>query len=183
MLLNSRAPSGGFAGMVNGMGPRCWRSGKPAVAAHQRCLPSASFRPQSSPHPLLTFPNPCYIIRLEVYMVNSPSRLNLRPVDPPAPGGWVRQPIHLPAPVTRPARGVDGPVTASPARNLRAETRFSRQIQPNPDKSRYFQISNSRCTACPPRQRTIADRRKWVPVLQTGNALGWHTQACARGFA
>ena len=131
----------------------------------------------------LTSPNLCYITRFEVYLVNSPSRPNLRPVDPPAPGGCVRQPIHLPAPGPHPARGGDGPATASPSRNLRAETRFSRQIQPNPDKSRHFQPPHSQRVARPPRQRPITNGRKRVPVLQTGNVLRWHTQACARGLA
>ena len=55
----------------------------------------------------LTFPNPCYITRLEVYMVNSPSRPNVRPVDPPPLGASVRHPFLLPPPAPRPARGED----------------------------------------------------------------------------
>ena len=44
----------------------------------------------------LTFQNPCYINRLEVYMVNSPSWPNVRPVAPPPPGACVRHTFALP---------------------------------------------------------------------------------------
>ena len=56
---------------------------------------------KSTPHllhhpPHLTFPNPCYITKLEVYMVNSPSQPNSRPVAPPPPGACVRHNVALP---------------------------------------------------------------------------------------
>ena len=109
------------------------------------------------------------------------SILNPRPILSVSPR-YLRLRVHSPA-RTCPARGGDGPVTASPARNLRVETRFSRQIQPNPDKSRHFQPPHSQRAARPLRQRPITNGRKRVPVLQTGNVLRWHTQACARGLA
>ena len=40
-------------------------------------------------------------------MVNSPSRPNVRPVDPPPLGASVRHPFLLPPPAPRPARGED----------------------------------------------------------------------------
>ena len=90
--------------------------GKAVGQARCRCRPILRIRvpfvkfescpSPSSPH--LTFPNLGYIKRLEVYMVNSPSWPNLRPVDPPPLGASIRHALPLPRPATHPARGGDG---------------------------------------------------------------------------
>ena len=82
--------------------------------------------------PHLTFRNLCYIAKLEVYMVNSPSRLNSRPADPPSRGGSVRHIIALPLP---------GP--ASPARWGRPvpTAGYPPAIKPNQTKSNHPTLS------------------------------------------
>ena len=70
--------------------------------------PSYSVILSKNPALHLTFKNLCYITRLEVYMVNSPSQLNSRPAVPSPLAGSVRHTFPLPRTGTLPARGGDG---------------------------------------------------------------------------
>ena len=64
------------------------------------------FRAFAIPKILVAFLKPgAILITLEVYMVNSPSRPNVRPVDPPSLGASVRPAFALPHPGPRPRAG------------------------------------------------------------------------------
>ncbi len=122
---------------------------------------------RSGPHPLshsvpfcysvpphLTFRNLCYIARLEVYMVNSPSRPNSRPADPPSRGGPVRHSIALPLPGPASPAGWGRPVPTAgcpPA------------IKPNQTKSNHPTLSR-RLRLPPPDLRTQKSVPEPAPI-------------------